>query len=441
VLYYVSPTQIAAVLPSSSPTGTGMLVVYCDEQVSAPVPIRIVPSVFGFDYWSGAMAVATDNVTGKLITTSNSAEPGETLTFWGSGVGANMKNTDVGPPTNFDNLSGVKSFYIGGQSVQIVYQGRSGYQGVDQIDVTLPANVPTGCAVSVAAVSGVGNSTIVSNFVALPIATNGGFCEDLLTWIPTAEIPVLEQKPYLTFGQVSIGQTTTLNASGVATATVGQASASFETVYGPNFAGYQSVYLPTLGSCMVTQSASATPSGPGFLGWLQAGDISVQGPNGTRPVPVTTPGFYAANPLSGGFIPASGGTFMFTGTVGQDVGAFSVAAVIPPPVTWSNSASLGSIDRAQPLTLNWHCCNGTDIVQITGMSALAGGGFSAGFVCDSLDNGSFTVPVAVLQALPVGAGTLSVSSYMPPPQPFTATWLDLGFAVSYSKTQINATYF
>jgi uncharacterized protein (TIGR03437 family) len=440
-LYYATPTQIAAVLPSSSPTGTGMVVVWCDGQASAPVPIRIVPSVFGFGSWSGAMAIVTDNATGKLITTSNSAQPGETVVFWGSGVGANTKNTDVGPPTNFDGLSGVTALYIGGHSMPIAYQGRSSYQGVDQIDVTLPANVPTGCAVSVAAMSGVGISTIVSNFVAIPIATNGGTCNDILSWVPPAMIPVLEQKPYLTFGQVTIDQVATPNPTGTGVVTADYASAIFRTISGPSFAGYQSVYLPTLGSCMVTQSASSTPTGPSFLGWLQAGDISVQGPNGTRPVPATTPGTYAANPLSGGYIPDSGGTFTFTGTAGPDVGAFSVAAVVPQTLPWKDSASpMSSIDRTQPLAITWLGSNATDIVQIVGTAALAGGGFSAEFVCDAVNTGSFTVPAAVLQAMPVGSGTLAVRSYMPPPQVFTATSLDFGFAVSYAESQNNVTY-
>ena len=440
-LYYATPTQIAAVLPSSSPTGNGMVVVYCDGQASAGSPIKIVPSVFGFGTWSGAMAIVTDNATGSLIKTSNSAQPGETIVFWGSGVGANTKNTDVGRPTNFDNLSGITALYIGGQQVPMLYQGRSGYQGVDQIDVTLPANVPTGCAVSVAAMSGVGLNTVVSNFVAIPIRAGGGVCQDPLSWISPVQIQALEQPgQYAKFGQLSIYQVATPNPAGAGAVMTGYASANFETIYGPDFAGYQSVNLPTLGSCMVTQSASATPSSPIYMTGLRAGDISVQGPNGTRPLTATGTGSYAANPLSGGFIPDSEATFTFTGTAGAEVGAFSAAAVVFERRPWSDAPSYGSIDRTQPLPITVLGSNSRDIIQIVGTAALAGGGFSAEFVCDAVDTNSFTVPVAVLQAMPVGSGTLAVRSYAPPPQIFTATGLDFGFAVSYAEYRIDATY-
>jgi hypothetical protein len=81
-----------------------------------------------------------------------------------------------------------------------------------------------------------------------------------------------------------------------------------------------------------------------------------------------------------------------------------------------------------------------DIVQIIGFAKSASGDFNTQFTCDSIDTGSFTVPAAVLQAMPVGSGTLAVRSYMPPPQVFTATSLDFGFAVSYAESQNNVTY-
>ncbi len=53
-------------------------------------------------------------------------------------------------------------------------QGSSGYPGLNQINLTIPANVTTGCAVAVVAVSG----SIVSNTVTLPINSGGGVCSD-----------------------------------------------------------------------------------------------------------------------------------------------------------------------------------------------------------------------------------------------------------------------
>jgi hypothetical protein len=246
---------------------------------------------------------------------------------------------------------------------------------------------------------------------------------------------------YAKFAEAEIYQVATPNPTGTGVVTADYASVAFYTIAGPDFAGYQSAYLPSLGSCIVRQGSPTTTSIPLPMTGLQAGDVSVEGPNGTRPLPNVGLGVYAANPLSGGYIPGSGGTFTFTGTAGTDVGAFSATAVVLPPLTWSNSASLGSIERTQPLTLYWHGGSGMDIVQIIGFAKSASGDFNTQFTCDSIDTGSFTVPAAVLQAMPAAAGILSVSSYMPPPQVFTATGLDFGFAVSYSRNEIDATYY
>jgi uncharacterized protein (TIGR03437 family) len=157
------------VLPSNTPLGTGTITVSYGGQTSAAFPITVVASAFGFDYYNGALGVATDNNDGHLITAANSAMPGETIDFWGAGDGADTKNTDLGPPTSFDNLGGITALYIGGVPVPIAYQGRSGYQGVDQVAVTLPSNVPLGCAVSVVAVIGSGSAATVSNLVTIAI--------------------------------------------------------------------------------------------------------------------------------------------------------------------------------------------------------------------------------------------------------------------------------
>ncbi len=43
--------------------------------------------------------------------------------------------------------------YVGGIQAEIQYQGASGYPGVNQVNVIIPANAPTGCFVSVVGVT------------------------------------------------------------------------------------------------------------------------------------------------------------------------------------------------------------------------------------------------------------------------------------------------
>src|SRR4051794_31204041 len=47
LLYYVTATQIAGILPSSTPVGTGTIVVNNNGSSSAPAPLTVVQSAFG----------------------------------------------------------------------------------------------------------------------------------------------------------------------------------------------------------------------------------------------------------------------------------------------------------------------------------------------------------------------------------------------------------
>jgi uncharacterized protein (TIGR03437 family) len=70
-MYYAIPTQIAAVLPSSTPVGTGTITVTYNGTPSSQEPIVVVPTALGLDTYYGAgtgLAVATDAVTGAFFT-------------------------------------------------------------------------------------------------------------------------------------------------------------------------------------------------------------------------------------------------------------------------------------------------------------------------------------------------------------------------------------
>jgi hypothetical protein len=384
----------------------------------------------------------TDNADGHLITTSNSAKPGETVLFWGSGLGANTKNSDVSPPTNWDNLNDITAFYLDSLQVPIAYQGRSGYQGVDQVAVTIPSNAPTGCAVSVVAVMGSGSSATVSNFVSLPIASNGGTCSDPLAYVSPSQEAILSGKANVRFGEVSIGELTEPNSTNTGTTTTQEALAIFESISGTSLTGYQSSSHPSLGSCFVTQSNSATAVNPFAFAGLNAGSISVQGPTGTQPLTAepSLTGIYLAEPLPTGFIPSSGGTFNFTGTGGSDVGSFSVFVAMPQPLVWTNATSDATVNRGGGVTVNWTGGGGTGFVDIAGGSVSSTAVFSAAFVCIApVTAGTFTVPPPVLLALPAGNGSLSVSNYTAPVS-FSASGLDFALGLAFTTTDIKAAY-
>jgi uncharacterized protein (TIGR03437 family) len=449
-IYYTSPTQLGLVLPSNTPTGNGTLTVINGTLNSTAVTIQVVPSAFGFDTLFGTgtgAAVATLGAT--VLSTTSSAAPGQTITLWGSGLGADTANSDRVYPAQTDNLTNVPiQVYIGGVSAQVSYRGRSQYPGLDQINVAIPPTVSTGCNVSVVAVTGPANgvATMSSNFVTIPIAAGGGTCSDSTFGVSGSTIQTLSGKSTLDFGYLGLLQSTAPGTgASSAPVTTQMAEGVFESVSGANFAATTSSGYASLGSCVVN-AATTTPSGtiPSIVG-LDAGTITVTGPNGSQTL-TTIPGvlgIYAASSLPSGFIPAAGGQFTFKGNGGQGVGNFSTSVNFVNPLTWTNSGSAATITRSQGATVNWSGGASGTYVEISGSSAATIGGqyLSVGFVCNApAGAGTFTVPAYVLQALPVGTGTFTVENSTNP-QAFTASFgLDFGFIFAATETQINAAY-
>jgi len=424
---------IAAVLPSSTPLGTlAQVTVKYNSVPSQPYNTMVIQSAFGFDAYYGTgngMAAVRDNFTGSLITPTNSAHPGETIVFWGSGIGADTNNDDVNPPTDFANLTDISQLFIGGMPVSIAYQGRSQFQGVDQIDVTLPQSVPTGCAVSVTAVSGSGASAVVSNTVTIPISANGGACSDTLQPISAATMSALSGQPLVDFSSLGLSQAT--NTTGV----VRTASAQFTSIVGSSLWPYLSNTLPSIGSCVVYQQMGSAPVNPFQLQGLSPGRISVTGANGMQAalntIPVS-PGVYTGSLLAGLLQP---GPFTFAGQGGTDVQPFTASVNFPNALNWTNQAAATNITRSQNFTVTWTPGDSNTYVQISGSATE---GATAGltepttvfFVCDAAaGHGSFTILPSILMALPAASGGLTVANYTYPAS-FSASGLNFGYAAS-----------
>jgi uncharacterized protein (TIGR03437 family) len=211
-LYYALPTQLAAVLPANTPTGTASVIVVVNETPSPAFQFEVAAAARGLDTYygtGGGMVTATNNQTGALIDFTRSATPGQTIVLWGSGLGADTADSDTvftSSPHPVNQSS--THVYIGDVEAAVVYAGSSGYPGLDQIDVTIPANVSAGCRVSlVAVVAGVD-----SNFVLIPINPGGGVCSDpmydydgtqlaaALTSTVTTGIAMIEQLPGFPLG-------------------------------------------------------------------------------------------------------------------------------------------------------------------------------------------------------------------------------------------------
>jgi len=432
-MYYAIPTAIAAVLPASTPVGTGTITVTYNGTPSSAEPIVVVPTALGLDTYYGTgtgLAAVTDAITGALFTPAQSASPGQIITLWGSGLGADAADSDTVFTSPPHAVNVPLQIYIGGVQATIGYQGGSGYPGLNQINVTIPQSVQPGCGVSIVAISG----SIVSNAVAIPINPGGGACSDPLLDVPGQ--PAETGNTYQN-GTVIIDQ-----AAGSGQ-TVDSAGATFDKVTGN--LQEAAAALTSVGNCRVAESVSGVVTGVTNTG-LDAGNITVMGPGGASQAltaAASLPGAYDSV-LPAGFVPAAGGTFTFTGSGGKDVGPFTATVTYSNPMTWTNQSSLASIDRSQPATVTWTGGDTPGYVLITGTSTSpqnsngANGPVSAGFNCLApVAPGQFTVPPYIMLGLPAGTGALSVENATTP-VPFSASGIDFGygFAAFYTSLQV-----
>ncbi len=69
-------------------------------------------------------------------------------------MGADPEDSDTVTTSSPHAIKAPLTIYIGGVQAQIRYQGGSGYPGLNQINLTIPASVPLGCGISLAAGAG-----------------------------------------------------------------------------------------------------------------------------------------------------------------------------------------------------------------------------------------------------------------------------------------------
>ncbi len=475
--------QVNALLPSNTPVGNGTLTVTYNGATSAPAPLQVVKSSFGI-----FSTTSNGSGAGAILDTSNSqlsytlaAHPGDTVILYGTGLGPVTGNETQGPVPG--NLSSVTvQVYVGSATAKVIYAGRSGCcAGEDQINFIVPAGVE-GCTVPVAIVV---NGTVVSNYVTIPVAASGNSCSVVSASsgsssgggspIPPDFLTKLEAKGTAAVGFVALFRTTSttpsLPAPFNAPVTTDEGAAFFTTYTASNYTALSSS-LPVLniGACTVYlyngQTPPSTTSVTSRKG-LDAGTaITVSGPNGTKQLTelelaILGPGYYAAqlgggaasDPKSGPLYLSQGSYGISNGSGGKDVGGFSFTLSVSQPFTWTNQAATTTVNRAAGVTLNWTGGDPNGTVDITGSSynfALNSTTNSVGasFNCQApASAGTFTVPPAVLLALPPSAtiagiavgGNLSIEA-LSAFQQFSASGLDFGFGFAGQSSDTTVTY-
>ena len=455
------PDQLAAILPSDTPAGTGTVsVTYNGQTVTAPIRVvRNALGLFTVNQAGSGPAVVTDASENWPILATSSAQPGQLVTFWGTGLSAVSFADDQGAP--FQDLTSVNlQLFIGGKPATVLFRGRSpGSTGLDQINAEIPAGVE-GCFVPVVAVV----NGVASNFTTIAVSASGGECSDALGYT-AADLATAQSAGGLRVGSIVLARTKLKFAfpgTGSIDSTTDIGSASFEKFSLTQIYGSQGFGFVSEGACTVgyTSGDDTTPDDPVKGEGLDAGaSITVRGPAGEKQMNrMAVKGVYSGqlgggtpNPFGGGAAaPAflEPGAYTVSGAGGADVGAFSANFRLPSPLTWANQASITTVNRSQGVNVTWTGGDPAGFTFIFGYSGVGSGQnpVSAVFSCIVKTSlGNFTVPSSVLLALPAtpageqSFGVLGVGSSSQPVR-FTAPGLDLGFLAGTSLNGSTVTY-
>jgi len=385
--------QVNALLPSTTPTGSGTVTVTFNNQTSAPEPVQIVTASFGTYtfYSSGGQAVATDlnYVSNSII---NTFHPGDWVILWGTGLGPINGDDSKAPPVG--NI-GSPTVYIGNTSLTPYYAGRSAsFPGLDQVAFQIPSGIQ-GCYVPVA----VGTNGVVSHTSTIAVSASGQTCSDSL--LGQDLIAKLASGGTVDFGFIQLFAIVLRNQTlptGIAAPDFGQATFSEFT---PQTAGLAS-YGVSQGYCITNNDPDMSP------GQLDAGPgVTLRG-LATATLPQLSPGwgYYYSLFNTGAQFFWSGLNYTVSAAGGAKVGAFSVSDTTSVPSAYFSGIIAGqTLSRSSNLTVTW---TGGDPTLENGLVTIAGasngtssGSLFGGFMCIApLSAKSFAIPQWVLSTLP-----------------------------------------
>lgn len=146
-------------------SGTAQVVISNQNGSSTPINVQVIPTAPGlFDIGPDSTGVhrpaAFNNADGALPLptsvqipgfTSRPAKAGDNLALLATGLGpVSVTPPDGAPPTGLSNTQGTPVVMIGNVQAQVVFSGLSPqFPGINQVNIIIPQNAPTGDAVPV----------------------------------------------------------------------------------------------------------------------------------------------------------------------------------------------------------------------------------------------------------------------------------------------------
>ena len=148
---FVGPSQIDFLIPPTAAVGPAQIQVISNEQASAVATVNLTLTAPGLFYLTGNKYVvsshANGTVTGPTTLIPGATTPiksGETISIFGTGLTVNTPGVGT---------AALPSVTIGGLTAQVTFAGQID-AGVTQINLVVPAGLPSGDALVVATMGG-----------------------------------------------------------------------------------------------------------------------------------------------------------------------------------------------------------------------------------------------------------------------------------------------
>ncbi len=149
-LYYVSATQINAVLPDTAAGFTQLTVQNSSGQNNINIYVEAAaPAIFTQNSSGSGPASALKSSDQSLVTAANPLHAGDTVELYATGLG------QTSPNNGLDYAVQQPTVTVGGVACPVVFAGAApGFIGLDQINCTIPAGLTSSATVPVVIASG-----------------------------------------------------------------------------------------------------------------------------------------------------------------------------------------------------------------------------------------------------------------------------------------------
>jgi len=359
------------------------------------------------------------------------------VTLYATGLGPITTPDDQAPPTG--TLPTPVELWVGGIPAAVSYSGRSPCcAGLDQITFTVPDKAPQGCWVPVEVRT---SHSTVSNFASMAIDSKGAACSDpanpvAATVAKGGSLGMLELTRVIGHEDIGVNAPIDVTNDVIGFSATKQAGGPFA------FSPFRSV--PPPGTCTVY------PGVGDFFETAQVSEAAVTNLDAGNSLTIAGSGSPQKVTLSGEFssvgsylplyslanqLYLSPGSYTVSGSGGADVRAFQAKITMPNPVTWTNRDQITTVDRSQPLTLEWAGASPQQAMQILGIDSDLPTDSSAMFLCTAQAGASgFTIPAEVLSSIPasrINPLASKAAIYLMP-------WTSSGFTASGLQTAVAA---